>query len=130
MSKHCHWVRRHQGGRSRRRRVPSEGDGAGADGDDHGAADSKRTALEEIISSFRDREDKAMAEAEGLRGKAREAATTNRVLFDRYACVYVHVCVCMLEGVKSAINSFTGMSDLRVGCAPEETCNCEEASVL
>lgn len=45
---------------------------------------SKRAALEEMVQSYKEREERATGEAKRLRGEARDAKLKNRALFDRY----------------------------------------------
>lgn len=64
------------GKKTRRKRDASEeGDG--------NAAVVKRAALEEMVSSYKEREERAMADAHVLRERARDATMKNRALFDR-----------------------------------------------
>lgn len=44
---------------------------------------SKRAALEEMVQSYKEREEKATGDAKHLREEARDAKMKNRALFDR-----------------------------------------------
>ncbi|CAN0331814.1 unnamed protein product [Ectocarpus sp. 12 AP-2014] len=62
---------------SRRKKDDQNNDGCSGDA-------SKRAALEEMVGSYKEREERATADAKRLREEARDARLKNRALFDRY----------------------------------------------
>ena len=67
-----------QGGKKGSRR---KGYAADVAGEENG--DGKRAALEEMVTSYKEREERAMGDAEVLKEQARDAKLKNRALFDR-----------------------------------------------
>ncbi|CBJ32464.1 conserved unknown protein [Ectocarpus siliculosus] len=62
---------------SRRKKDDQNSDGGSGDA-------NKRAALEEMVGSYKEREERATADAKRLREEAKDAKLKNRALFDRY----------------------------------------------